>query len=243
MYFFWNNALHNIIIHRNCIYYINFLSKAAQNIQICNNILELGISGLINSKNVIISNNILCGRNGYGASTIQNANITTIITNNLNIPIALGSYYFGKPALFSCDSATITNNIFYYRTTAGCTNCTFTNNLGFGISSIVSGNNMGGNNIIADPQFPATGFNQNNYFDYSDNYNLPATSPGKNAGSDSTDIGIFGGAYPWPIGYGYSYRNAAMPKMPVMQSINVNNTNIPQNSTLNITIKARKGDN
>lgn len=40
----------------------------------------------------------------------------------------------------------------------------------------------------------------NDYFDIHVNYRLKDTSPGKNAGTDGTDIGLYGGSYPWKAG-------------------------------------------
>ena len=37
-------------------------------------------------------------------------------------------------------------------------------------------------------------------FSYSDDYHLQATSLGKNGGIDGTDIGIYGGLFPWKDG-------------------------------------------
>lgn len=48
------------------------------------------------------------------------------------------------------------------------------------------------NSIFIDPQ----GFT----FNMKNNYRLQDSSPGKNAGKDGTDIGIYGGRYPWKEG-------------------------------------------
>lgn len=247
----WNTNINNIKIHRNYIFSVNVQNTPSKNLLFCNNIFIKTngnvslLGGITNTINVMIANNIFCmykydyGISSTGYDCISNANKTTIILNNLFSPTTSG--YINTNGMFcGCDSATIVNNIFFYRTTDGGNNCVFANNIGYGIPNIVNGTNTGGNNIIADPKFIYVV--PNNAFNYTNNYNLQATSPGKNAGTDNTDIGIYGGPYPFPQGYGASYRNAPMPAIPIIQSFNVNNSYIPQNSTLSITLKARKGD-
>ena len=50
---------------------------------------------------------------------------------------------------------------------------------------------------LSDSSTFINGFSQ---FTLQGNYHLKSTSPGKNGGSDGTDIGIYGGAYPWGDG-------------------------------------------
>ena len=66
-------------------------------------------------------------------------------------------------------------------------------------------------------------------FSWSYNYQLSETSPGHNAGTDGTDIGPFGGAYP--------ISTTGEPKLPIIELFNINNPIIPLDSVLNIHIK------
>jgi hypothetical protein len=242
-----NIICNHVNIHRNKMnHWISLNNHACKNWKIFNNIFvqystnsyyHNAINGIGNSINTLISNNIFI-ENKY----ISNANSSTLITNNLFIT-GNNSYGSGSYSFKSCSNSTITNNIFYQRKTtedASCSQNTLSNNIGYGTAAIVTGTNMGGNNSIADPKFILVGTNQG--FDYSDNYALQASSPALNAGSDGTDIGIYGGSFPFPHGYGNTYRYAPMPNVPIIMNLNLNTTNIPQNTNLNFTIKARKGD-
>jgi hypothetical protein len=65
-------------------------------------------------------------------------------------------------------------------------------------------------------------------FSYQANYHLKATCLGKNAGTDGTDIGIFGTAEP--------YKEGAVPVNPHIVSKSVNSSTTP-NGKLNVNIK------
>jgi len=63
-------------------------------------------------------------------------------------------------------------------------------------------------------------------------YHLKADSPGKNAGKDGTDIGIYGGSYPWKEG--------SLPFNPHYQKIQVApKTDNQGNLNVNIMVKAQ----
>jgi hypothetical protein len=65
-------------------------------------------------------------------------------------------------------------------------------------------------------------------FSYSDDYHLKSTSVGVNAGRDGTDIGIYGGAFPWKEG--------SLTFNPHYQRINISPTT-DNNGNLNVNIK------
>ena len=96
--------------------------------------------------------------------------------------------------------------------------------------------NTGVNNQIdVDPLFVNV---SSTTFDYAYDYHLQATSPGKNAGTDGTDIGIYGGAYPFPSGGEVPWQTSIKPYMPQILEMNVLNAVIPLNDTLQVQVKA-----
>ena len=76
------------------------------------------------------------------------------------------------------------------------------------------------NSIFIDPQ--------NFIFNMKNNYNLREDSPGKNAGRDGTDIGIYGGIFPW--------KDGGLPVNPHFQQVQVRGTT-DANGNLNVNIK------
>jgi hypothetical protein len=162
---------------------------------------------------------------------VEKSSSTTIISNNIFLDSSPFSY---------CQSSTISNNIFFFGSMGSSTYCSFSNNLAFGISSIVTGNNTGANNIIADPKF--TYLYSTTYHDYNDQnkYTTQSTSSAKNAGTDGTDIGIYGGQYPWPNSVLTDYIHCIPPTIPQVQQLIIQNTSVPANGTLNFSVKAYK---
>ncbi|MEL7147634.1 MAG: hypothetical protein AAFO69_14760, partial [Bacteroidota bacterium] len=122
-----------------------------------------------------------------------------------------------------------------------CDRCTFTNNLTFGSNSPVFNfaNNSFGNNLdLTDPEFETatTDF----LFEFTDDYRLKSTSPAIGAGSDGTDIGIYGGSDPYPISVDVEgFVTSLLPRLPMVTEMNIENANIPENGTLEVTFKAK----
>jgi hypothetical protein len=101
------------------------------------------------------------------------------------------------------------------------------------------GSNSGaGNQMGIDPLFE----NVTNNDTYNDtfNYRLKTGSPGKNAGTDGTDLGIYGGSYPFPSGgaIGSGFDTSPMPPIPQVTELNILNATVPVNGTLNVNVKA-----
>ncbi|MFC2111527.1 hypothetical protein ACFLQ5_03660, partial [Bacteroidota bacterium] len=210
----------NIIIRRNKLGYSISLTNIV-NLLFHNNIAQsLAISG---STNVLIMNNIFYG-------SISTGSTTTIISNNI---------FINTGAFSGCANSTITNNIFYYSAVTGATFSNFSNNIGYGISTnVLQGSNSGSGNFSADPKFVYK-YTGNAYSDL-DNYHLQSISPCKNAGTDGTDIGIFGGQYPFPESALLNYPHLITPMIPVMQELIIQNASVPANGTLNFSVKAYK---
>lgn len=215
----------NITLRRNYFFPYSTVSlNSITNLLIYNNIIAYGFT-VAGSTNVFIMNNIIL-------STISNGSTSTIISNNVFL-------LNGGQTFSYCDLSTITNNIFYYTEVTGTTNCTFSHNIGIGISTnVLQGTNTGSGNIMGDPKFLYK-YTGNTYNDL-DNYHFQTTSPGKNAGTDGTDIGIYGGQYPFPISAIPSYINCITPSIPVMKELTILNSSVPANGNLNFSVKAYK---
>jgi hypothetical protein len=132
------------------------------------------------------------------------------------------------------------NNIFHATYPAGCMGCTFNNNITFQcdndtlIYSLNPGSSGGGNIIGQDPlrvNYPIT----HPPFNYAHDYNLQAGSPAIGAGSNGTDIGIYGGTSPFIIG-----DNPAIPQMEEVTT--PLGSTVSQGTNLNVTFKSYKQD-
>ena len=212
----------NIIIRRNRITSSISLGYS-NNTLIINNIT--GYITLSSATNTIIMNNILTSYIYYSSSS-------TIISNNI---------FINQQVFSGCQSSTITNNIFYYAAVTGSNYCNFSNNMAFGISTnIVQGTNTGSNNIAADPQFLYLYSTTDHSYNDQNKYKLKSSSSGINAGTDGTDIGIYGGQYPWPASVLTDYIHCIPPTIPMMQELNIQNSSVPANGTLNFSVKAYK---
>ncbi|MBI3500294.1 MAG: hypothetical protein HY063_00720 [Bacteroidetes bacterium] len=188
----YSGGTKNVLVSRNY-----FTSSSAAKINVTgsgwtieNNIINPTSVTVNNKANIVIRNNI------FNASTITiSTSSTVVITNNIFFQTSTAS------AFTNVSNALITNNIFSGSTPHG-TNVNanvFDNNITYQTAndSIPFGTNTGtGNFISQNPQYVNA---PSNTFNYSYDYSLAATSPGKNAGTDGTDIGVFGGPSPSPI--------------------------------------------
>ncbi len=182
--------------------------------------------GVANSN---IENNIIFGRLEY----LDAASI--IFSNNIFTRSASWSdNYF-----ISIKNCQFINNIFC----GGCfddqpSNCTFTNNIingyyGDGVNCSL--NICEGNIVDSDPTFVSV---SNYWFNYSYDYHLDTGSPGIAAGTDGTNIGIYGGLHPFPGGDNVPWQTSAMPTLPQIYKMNVLNPTLPIDGTLQVKIEA-----
>jgi hypothetical protein len=180
-----------------------------------------------NFKNIIISNNIIT------SYVVSSNKPSVIITNN----IFLNNSYFS-----GVEYATITNNIFIEPAAlanfSGKQN-TWNKNIMLyadpaNYKIFPPTNNTGvGNLNTVDPQFTATiPLNISLEDATKQDWTLLATSLGFKYGTDGTDIGIHGGSYPSPNTTGAT-------NIPQITSMDLQNSVLPQNGTLNIEFKAR----
>ena len=204
------------------IYYVRIGAKAS-NFLFIENVLENGISlySQVVGANFSYFNNIFGAGAGGGGVT------NSIFKNNIFL-----TYVAANFSLFE-------NNIFYNNSFYGVgfnenvKNSIAKNNL-FAIGlSFENSTNVGSNNLFEQPQTGIFLNQSGNSFDYSHDYHLQPNSPGKNAGTDGTDIGIYGGIYPWKEG--------SIPSNPHFQSIQIA-PKTDTNGNLNVKIKVAAQD-
>lgn len=214
-----------------------FIGGTSANWTVYNNIVR-GLSLEAGATNIIIQNNIFTG-------SVTGGNQSSVIVDH-NIFQGNGS------GLSNFRFGTITNNIFV-RTSGNCIDGnvqfnTFNNNLSIlstvgptaPTNSFLGGPNSGaGNFITVDPLFE----NVANFDTYSatNNYRLRSTSPVRNAGTDGTDLGIYGGSYPFPSGgaAGSGYDTSPLPPIPQITALNVLNSSLQPGAQLQVTVQGR----
>ena len=215
----------NIVISRN--YFTSGGTKiniTGGNWRIENNIISQSSVNINSKNNIFILNNIF-----DNASLLGSNQPNVIVSNN----IFLG--YTSFSALNSVTNAILTNNIFYGASAngTGVDNNIFSNNLSYQTSNdtLPYGTNTGSGNFInQNPLF--TNVSATN-FSYSFDFSLAAASPGKNAGTDGKDLGIYGGSKPMVDMTG-------SPAIPQMKSVTILNPMIPVGDSLHVIIKAKK---
>jgi hypothetical protein len=249
-------ATNNITIFRNWVGNNIYLqlsgSQLSSGFVIYNNIIST-IAGPANfrtdpsSTNILIANNII--RN---AITTLNSN-TVLIDHNI---------FLGSGNLYRIYNAIISNNIFV-RSSGNIFSdqvvfCTFSKNISLqstiGPASQYNppdifeatytgtggGSNSGGGNLVGtNPLF--VNVPNNDTYNATYNYRLQASSPGKNYATDGTDVGIYGGSYPFPSGGnpGSGFDTSPMPPIPQVISVNIQNATIAPNGTLNVQVQGR----
>lgn len=193
------------------------------------------ISGLINivgsyyptcfgPGGVHIHNNFFNGAYLNGAGT----NHSNIFLRN-NIFVNRASSVFNSNVY----NWVIENNIFYGAYPTGATNSAFTKNIGYMCPDMPGAGNIGSGNMNnTNPQFvnfPLLG----GAFSWSHDYHLQAGSPGIGAGTDGSDIGIYGGMLPMEIGVN--------PHFPQMMTLTLpSGSSVPAGGTLNVHFTAKK---
>jgi hypothetical protein len=211
----------NITLERN---YSDGITVYGNNWLIKNNLIG-GLS-IDNFGNIIISNNI------FQSYIVSSNKPSVVITNNLFLN---GSYFN------TVSYATITNNYFIEPSYANFSGTQNTYNKNVMIYADVlnydafppAGNTGVGNLNTTANQFVAT-IPLNVSLDLSRNYDwhLLAASLGIAYGTDGSDIGIYSGSYPMA-------NLSGVCNIPQMVSMDIQNSVIPVNGTLNVEIKAR----
>ena len=242
------NGISNLVFNRNRI---NALYYAYNNTNyiITQNIINsftqyYSNSGLSNS---VISNNIIA--NFSIPIDAPNPSSNNIISNNI-----IQSTFYARGAVVS-------NNIFFNFAAGGSFNistysCTFSNNLFYAFTpvvgtNIISGTNTGSGNLFnVDPQFTTAALCSDVYnYTYTAptagpfaDFHLLSSSSGVNYGTDGTNIGIYGGNYPWIDGSTTDSRFRYYPmtsQVPQMIQMDITNPTLPENGTLNVNFNAK----
>jgi hypothetical protein len=181
-----------------------------------------GIYNFQNIKNAAVHNSIIRGRISNSEANLFSNNIFFFTSNN--------AYIFS-----SSDNNTIQNNIFlnssdWYWVSASTGNKWYNNiipalepRLGAGDTDV---NNFKGTG------FASVFINQNGGdFSYEDDYRLAA--PGSYAGTDNSQVGIYGGIFP--------YREAAVPLTPHISNVQISpRSDTEGNIRIDITVRAQE---
>ncbi len=184
--------------------------------------------------NLVYKNNIFNATIYSGWSGA--APVSFVITNNDFIGYASSGSTAAYQAFYSGSSlsnAIITNNIFYAVDPTGATNSTFNNNLTFADPNptLPYGSNVGTGNIsgTSSPNFinyPTASANYSTTY----NFQLAEGSPGAGAGTDGTDLGVYGGIGFVPTG---------APNVPYIKHFVISNSYISPGQNLNVSIEAK----
>ena len=190
---FFHN-IENVTISRNCI----------------NGQINLGVSGVQNNqvKKIFISENFLSGAiYGHNASEcwINNNNIgCQAVSSSATTSLSqlIDSYVYNNVfrcsgEIYGLQKCTIINNFIASNGINASSYCTFNHNAFTSNITFPLGTNVGFNNLINQDIIQTF---QDNNLDHPKNLVIRSTSPCKNAGTDGTDIGIYGGSAPYKPG-------------------------------------------
>lgn len=235
-------VLENIVIERCSMVRLRLQTPATYNNIYFRNCTFSGYVGL-DVYSVLVANNIKFDNNVFSGNfqiRMTGADLSSVIFSN-NI------FLDGNNALFTSTSVShqnpkivLENNIFYGVEPEGCVNCAFNNNITYQCNNnqlIYAGNmnSVGSGNLInQDPEFVNYPF-LGGPFDYAHDYNLAPSSPGVDAGTDGTDIGLYGGSSPMGIGI-----NPSIPQM--MYVTFPNNSSVEVGGSLEVEFKSHKQD-
>jgi hypothetical protein len=244
----------NITIQNNSIYGIDFSDSNIGQLLIYGNLITggfvFGIGGQPGGSpfggygggtlsSTIISNNIITQS---ATNQFYNTTISALaITNNIFIG---GTNKAGSRFITGqLTDATVTNNIFYGATPGSnggpFERNSFLNNISYGTSADAIpptgtgvGNTGSTNQVSVDPKFTNAAYGA--AYTATMDFTLQAGSTAKNAGTDGTDIGITGGAY--PVAGGNIVVGA--PHAPVIMTLNPAAI-VPQSQPILTNIKAK----
>jgi hypothetical protein len=229
----------NIKLFRNQIANLDTYPNGVSSWSIYNNIVTGLINGRNGSNNIVIQNNIF-----YGGGFVANFNQPSVVVDHnlfINVNNSLSGLQF----------SIVTNNVFTSssgtQVMASVTQSTFNNNLSLSTNispvsptnNFLSGNNTGGGNQVGvNPLFVSVS-DLNNY-NTAFNYRLQSGSTGHLAGTDGTDLGIYGGSYPFPSGGtpGGGYDTSPLPPIPQINSVNIQNASVLPGAQLQVNVQA-----
>jgi hypothetical protein len=160
---------------------------------------------------LMITENIFSNSIITSGTTAINNNFTKNIIVNAIAAVSYSTFSnnifllnVGSPAqVVYCN---FNNNIFCTGSNLNQCTCNFTNNIKVGNTSFINGCAIGdgsevGNIIVNSTSEIFLSYTGSGSFLYSNNFHLQPTCPGINAGTDGTDVGIYGTTTPTPIGW------------------------------------------
>jgi hypothetical protein len=206
------------------------------------------------STNWIIRENVITGvisGTSQGFSSSGSWAMNNLFSNNLcfNRILGFGPNNKFENNLFYWSSSTGTsdyidgcifrNNIFpytffSYEDISGVSSCIFENNIFYSSCCPIGIGNSCNNNLYSQNSANTFVNQSGTTFDYKQDYHLKSDSPGKNAGKDGTDIGIYGGTFPWKEG--------SVPSNPHFKSVKIS-PKTDNLGNLNVRINVAAQDN
>lgn len=216
-----------------------FNSFAILNLEITNNIIRLcfwfGPSSY--NHNVSIKNNIIDLLSLTGVNNLVKNNIISSSIGVSNSVVSDNIFYSASGLQFAGSYNMYSNNLFYSGTPVVPGDLTNSNNT------------LGGNLFQQNPLFvlpkdfiTVASYSFNTTGSNFANFHLQTNSPGRNYGTDGTDIGIYGGSHPWvdAVNTDSPFRYYAMPNaVPFVTQMNIVNASVPVNGTLNVNFNAK----
>jgi hypothetical protein len=185
----------------------------------------------VETSNCFFSNNIIEATNTFWP---YDFGFTSSVFKN-NIFLRENNCGYDCLSGIKATGSTFENNIFI-STSWACrliSNSAINNNLFVESEPLSQSSNWGSNNIVNQPQSSIFINQSGNIFNYTHDYHLQSSSPGKDAGKDGTDIGFYGGAFPWKAG--------SVPPNPHIQFENVAG-GVDEAGNLHVTIKVAAQD-
>lgn len=178
-------------------------------------------------------NSVLVQNNFFRGAITRLAGNAIVINHNLFLSTGIGNAFSGTcGGLNHIAYAAIKNNIFYNANPINAVDtltCTFENNITYNTFSTYP--SLPGSNINnSDPLFISYSIPG---FSYTNNYYLQTTSPGHNAATNGSDIGIYGGAFPFTL-------TGEPSGLPIIRKMDVLNDNVQQNGNLNVKVRSTK---
>ncbi len=155
------------------------------------------------SKGFVFKENIITSLlGGYAHNCLFDKNIIGTPNYFSNTAYFHNNLFLDKGSLgYSITSCYFQNNIFMCNSIdPSISSCIFHNNLFQANITFPVGTNIGRNNIVDQPETVTFEYKDADTYSTTQNYHLQAGSPGKNAGTDGTDIGIYGTANPFKDG-------------------------------------------
>lgn len=184
--------------------------------------------------NIAISNNVFS--NGSRIGNFQGGNTGILISNNVFLKGAASD----GGTFPNVDNALITNNIFYQVSpTGGQFNNIYNNNITFSATNnalpptACTSCGGAGNFVNQNPLFTAYTAGQN-FSAANHNLVLAAGSPGLLAGTDGTDIGVFGN--------GNTFSETGESPVPTVRVLTISNPNTAVGATVNFNVTVGQPD-